>query len=61
VSHILDEPIKFSLENPKASEYQHEAGEVEITFPQNKRLFSGKNLLIAVMYSAEMGEEYENI
>jgi hypothetical protein len=57
----MQSPIKFSLENPKASEYQHTAGNIEVSFPNNKDLFSGKNLLIAVMYSAEMGEEYENI
>ena len=38
-----------------------EYGTTEVTFPDDKILYEGDNILIAVMFSAESGEEFASL
>lgn len=52
--------LDFDVPGPWLAELKDDAGNVKVSLPHDKQLVYGQNILIAVIYSAETGEEYAN-
>lgn len=50
--------LNFNVPGPWLAGLKDDAGSVKVSFPHNKKLVYGQNILVAVVYSAESGEEF---
>ena len=59
-ANIEKQNLNFSIEAPWLAELKKEDGNVQVKIPHDPSILSGMNILIAVVYSGESGEEYAN-
>lgn len=52
--------MEFVLPAPWLAEVKKDKGEAKITLPNDPKIMHGQNIMIAIMYSGESGEEFAN-
>lgn len=57
---MIAQPIQFIVDGPDMQKQLKEGGLMAVTVPRDPDLITVQNVLVAVIYSAETGEEYNN-